>query len=368
MSTMKGLQVIDFGDYSEVVKLNTDLPVPKITAPDEILVKVHFATLHIGDVKISNGDMGGMASLMGFKPPFTPGQDYSGTIIEVGASVTDLKVGDRVFGEVDLGSGSLSEYILVTQRAKEVYPIPDGSMSMMEAASIQVSLETTHQALTTFGKVQSGESILIIGGSTVVGLYAIQICKNVLGCRNITVISTKEELCKSLGADRVVNYKTQKWEETLKDAAFDVILDVMGGSKSWKDCRSHRVLADKGRYVTVAGDFEQDTKISCCVMCNVMCSVMCRKICSCCCGRQKYTMVNQARSKTIEDCVQLIVDGKVKPMVDDESPFALDDYMACYKKCDARTAHGKLVIQLAKDNEANANTKDEDDEKYEERP
>merc|ERR1712241_414129 len=97
---------------------------------------------------------------------------------------------------------------------------------------IQVSLETTHQALTMDANVQSGESILILGGSTVVGLYAIQICKNVLGCKNITVTSSKEELCKSLGADRVVNYKKEKWEETLKDAAFDVILDVMGGAKS----------------------------------------------------------------------------------------------------------------------------------------
>ena len=182
-----------------------------------------------------------------------------------------------------------------------------------------------------------------------------------------TVTSSQEELCKSLGADRVVNYKEDKWEETLKDAAFDVILDVMGGAKSWQDCRRNGVLADKGRYVTVAGDWEQDSQITCCSLGQVMCAFMCRKICSCCCCRQDYVMVYQERSENILDCVRLIQEGKVKPMVDDESPFALEEYLECYKKCGARTAHGKLVIQLAPAEESEynrgANPNDQDDEK-----
>merc|ERR1712154_503181 len=77
----------------------------------------------------------------------------------------------------------------------------------------------------------------------------------------------------------------------------------------------------------------------------------CRKMCSCCCGRQDYVFVSQVRSKNILDCVQLIVDGKVKPMVDEESPFKLEDYKQCFAKCVARKAHGKLLLQMTAEEE-----------------
>ena len=187
LSTMKGLQVVDFGAIDEVIKLQ-DLPVPRITSPDQILVKVHYASVHIGDLKIILGDMGGMAGLMGFKPPFFPSQDYSGTVVEIGEEVTNFSIGDKVFGEVDLGRGAAAQYLIVTEKAKEIYKIPIESMSLMEAAAIQCSLETAYQALFDYGQMdkRSGESILILGGSTVIGMYAIQICKNVFDCRNIT--------------------------------------------------------------------------------------------------------------------------------------------------------------------------------------
>jgi len=341
-----------------------------------ILVKVHYSSVHIGDVKIIRGDMGGLAGLMGFKPPFCPSQDYSGTVVEVGSDVTNFSVGDKVFGEVSLGRGAAIEFLIVTESAKEIYKIPTDSMTLMEAAAIQCSLETTYQALFDYGGMGqvSGESILILGGSTVIGMYAIQICKNVLQCSNITVTSSQEELCKSLGANRVINYKTDQWEVALNNAHFDVILDVMGGSKSWNDCRSNQVIASKGRYVTVCGDFESDSQISCCLMCNVMCGVLGRKMgrlcCGCCCGKQEYQMVNQERSRNIEDCIQLIVEGKVKPLVDEDSPYRLEDYMTCFEKCVTRTAHGKLLLQITKEEEGTNGSGmnlDEDDEKYEDR-
>lgn len=344
--------MVDFGDVNDVIKLE-DLPAPRISAPNEILVKVHYASVHVGDCKIIAGDMGAMAGLMGFKPPFFPSQDYSGTVVEIGDEVSNFSVGDRVFGEVDLGRGAAAQYLIVTEKAKEVYKVPTESMSMMEAAALQCSMETAYQALFDYGGMDKGndESILILGGSTVIGMYAIQICKNVFECSKITVTSSREELCKSLGADHVVNYKSEQWEVALNNAHFDVILDVMGGSKSWNDCRSNGVLAPKGRYVTVCGDFEMDTKITCCTMCSVMCGVLGRKLWGCCCCKQEYQMVNQARSKSIEECVQLIVGGKVKPMVDEESPFKLEDYKQCFAKCVARKAHGKLLLQMTAEEE-----------------
>merc|ERR1712083_202496 len=118
-------------------------------------------------------------------------------------------------------------------------------------------------------------------------------------------------------------------------------------------CRSNQVIAPKGRYVTVCGDFESDTQISCCLMCGVMCGVLGRKMMGCCCSKQEYHMVNQQRSMNIEDCVQLIVDGKVKPLVDEDSPYPLDEYLTCFEKCLTRTAHGKLLLQITEEEERN---------------
>ena len=172
----------------------------------------------------------------------------------------------------------------------------------------------------------------------------------------------------------MVNYKEDQWEVALNNAQFDVILDVMGGSKSWNDCRSNQVLSSKGRYVTVCGDFEQDTQITCCLMCGIMCGVLGRKLMGCCCCKQEYSMVNQVRSKNIEDCVQLIVEGKVKPLVDENSPYQLEDYLSCFEKCVSRTAHGKLLLQMSEENVSTdvkmtgtGRNMDEDDEKYDDR-
>merc|ERR1719384_2630087 len=108
-----------------------------------------------------------------------------------------------------------------------------------------------------------------------------------------------------------------------------------------------------------------DTKVTCCNTCGVMCGLLCRKLWGCCCCGAKYLMVNQDRSGNIEDCVQLIVDGKVKPMVDEESPFRLEDYQQCFAKCAARKAHGKLLLKMWDDEEVVDKSKgDQDDEKY----
>ena len=102
MSTMRGLVVTGFGVPSKVIKLSTDLPIPELDEKrgDEILVQVHYASIHVGDWKLSNGTLGGMAGLMGFKPPYHPGQDYSGKVVKVGKDVKSFKGGDAVFGQV----------------------------------------------------------------------------------------------------------------------------------------------------------------------------------------------------------------------------------------------------------------------------
>ena len=201
-------------------------------------------------------------------------------------------------------------------------------------------------------------------------MHTIQIAKNHFDAKRIVVTSSQVELCKSLGADEVINYKETEWEKELKDANFDVIIDVMGGKKSWTDCKEYNVLAAKGKYVTVAGDFDDDV-ISCCQMCTVMCCVLGRK----CCSSQEYHMVNQDRSRDIEKALELVVDGKVKVVIDEEAPYALDDYLKLYEKSIARKAHGKMILkfydekdaeEVVESNEKKKTTVEEEEQKHEE--
>eukprot|EP01084_Bolivina_argentea_P129407 228561_1 len=350
MTTMKGLMVTAFGDVADVVKLQSDIAMPSIDPEsDQMLIKVYYASIHMGDWKVSNGAMGAISGTIGFKPPYTPGQDYSGKVIQVGSGVQSFKIGDLVFGAVVIGHGSCAQYIIVTESQKEAWklPVPDtGTLSLIQAAALATSYETAYQALVVDGNFQQGESILILGGSTVIGMYVTQMVRNVYGSTNITVTSSREDLCKSLGADTVINYKKQAWEQELKGSKFDVIFDVIGGAKSWNDCKIHKIIAPEGRYITVCGDFEADTRISCCLVCGILCGLLNRKCCSCCCGDPSYIHILADRAKSLDDALQLIVDGKVKVIIDDESPFKLEDYIECYKKGMERRCHGKLLLQL----------------------
>eukprot|EP01084_Bolivina_argentea_P060258 110107_1 len=297
---------------------------------------------------------------MGFKPPFYPGQDYSGKVVQIGSKVTNFKVGDSVFGEVRLGEGTAVEYIVVTEQEKEIYKLsPDAPISMHEAASLQCSLETAYQSLTRYGPFEQNQTILILGGSTVIGMYCIQIAKQCFNAKNITVTSSQEELCTSLGANVVINYKQKEWQKELKDANFDYVLDVIGGAQSWTDCQEYNVIKSSGKYVTVCGDFEGDQPVTCCVTCGVMCGVLNRKFWGCVGDNPEYHMVNQERSKDIEAAVQLVLDGKVKPLVDEDSPYALQNYLECYEKSMARKAHGKTLIRLV-DNDGSADVEEEE--------
>ena len=362
--TMKGLVVSDFGKICDVVKICKDLIIPEIS-DDEILVKVYYGSIHMGDWKLIRGDMGAMAGFMGFKPPFFPGQDYSGKIIKIGKNIKNFKPGDLVYGEVRLGHGTIVQYIIVTEKDKEIYKIPNNKpFNLLQAAAMQCTLETTYQALIINGKIKNGQSILILGGSSMAGMYAIQIAKNCFNSKNITCTSTKKELCKSLGADNVINYKNQQWEKVLKNSNFDIIFDVIGGKKSWNDSCSNNVLKSNGKYITICGDFESDQGLNCCIICGVCCGVLNRKFWSCCMDKQEYHFINQQRSETIQDAVKLVIDKKIKIIIDEESPFNLNDFQKCFDKSMNKGAHGKLLIKLW-DEKYDDDEDDDDDEKYE---
>ena len=185
------------------------VPKPKITE-DQVLVEVYSAALNPADYKVP--ELGLVAR--GIIPsPSTPGQDFCGRVCEAGRKVTGYHVGDMVFGMHGgpFGNGSLGQYIVVSKQM--LAAVPTG-LKVDYMAGVGVAGLTAFQSVQPH--VKNGDKVFINGGSGGTGIFCIQIAK-ALGCHVTTSCSTENvELCKSLGADEVINYKSTDVVETLK--------------------------------------------------------------------------------------------------------------------------------------------------------
>lgn len=230
-------------DVLEIV----DLPTPQITAPDQVLVRLHAAGINPVDVKMREG-------FYKIDPlPFTLGFDGAGVVEAVGDGVTDFKPGDEVvvffcsFGD---RQGCYAEYVLTTDRS--IAPKPT-SMSFVEAASTPLSFLTAWESLFDRGGLQSGESVLIHAGAGGVGQYAIQLA----AAKGVTVYTTvgskeKAEFVKSLGAKEAILYKDTDFAEAVLDLTggkgVDATMDFVGGDIFPKSVPATRFY---GRLVTL---------------------------------------------------------------------------------------------------------------------
>lgn len=216
---MKALTFKRYGKSPEIGF--SDLPRPTLKA-DELLVEVHAAGLN----PIDNMVMTGMFKpILSFQFPATLGSDLAGVVVAVGSQVTRFKPGDAVFASLfDLGRGSLAEFAVVPEHAAALKP---ANLDFVQAASIPMVGLTSWQALNERARLQAGQKVFIPAGSGGIGTFAIQLAKH-LGARVGTTASTGNiELVRSLGADEVVDYKTQAFEEMLH--GYDAVLGTVRG-------------------------------------------------------------------------------------------------------------------------------------------
>ena len=217
---MKAIVQKKFGSPDDVLELQEiDKPVVK---DDEVLVRVHAASIHIGD---SYG-MRGVPYLL--RPVFSlsraknrvPGTDIAGTVEAVDKSVTQLRPGDEVFGWC---KGAFAEYVSVSEDALALKP---ANLTFEQAGAVGVSAFTALQALRDHGKVQPGQRVLITGASGGVGTFAVQIAKS-LGAEVTGVCSTRNvDMVRSIGADQVIDYTQEDF--TRNGQHYDLILDNVG--------------------------------------------------------------------------------------------------------------------------------------------
>jgi NADPH2:quinone reductase len=243
---MKAIRIHEFGQSEDVLKYE-DVPVPEPKA-GEVLIKVEAASLNRADLGLRKGTYRIAADAL----PVIPGREFAGTVSKLGAGVSEFHIGQRVVGYPSLGG--YAEYAIA--KVTEVRPVPDGVTSAQAAALPTASL-TAWFGLKTDGALKAGEWLLIQGGSSGVGVAAIQIAKQ-LGAKVIAT-SGSEEKCRKLrqlGADVTIDVSENDFlAEVMRvtdNRGVDVVLEMIGGEVYQK---SLQALAPGGRLFSIGGAF-----------------------------------------------------------------------------------------------------------------
>jgi NADPH:quinone reductase-like Zn-dependent oxidoreductase len=227
--------------------LQADHVEPSLPDAGQVLVTVRAASVNPVDFKIRSGKY---PAVKDDRLPYTLGRDFSGVVEKCGAQTTRFKVGDEVFGMVNIYGGGYAAQAVVDERAIALKP---AAIDHIHAAAIPLAGQTAWQGLFRHGELKAGQTVLIHGGSGGVGHYAIQFAK-AKGARVLTTVSTDNvQFARELGADVVIDYKRQRFE----DGAFDVdmVFDLIDGEtreRSWK------LLKKGGILVTTLTDPSQD--------------------------------------------------------------------------------------------------------------
>jgi NADPH:quinone reductase-like Zn-dependent oxidoreductase len=290
---------------------------------NEVLVRVHAAALHAGDVYVMRGKPVAARTTVGlFKPKrnYIPGFDVAGEVKTVGTDVTKLQPGDEVFGT---SSGACVEYVCA---AENMFIQKPANLTFEQAAALPTSGVTALRALRDVGKVGSGQKILINGASGGVGTFAVQIGKS-LGAEITGVCSTRNvDMVRSIGADHVIDYTREDF--TRGGQRYDLILDNVA-SRSFTEYR--RALTPRGALLPNSGHGGM----------RYIIDAMVRSIFV----RQKVKLfVAIPKHEDLADLKELVESGKVTPVID--RTYTLSEVPEAMRYLGEGHARGKVVITL----------------------
>ncbi|GMF36416.1 unnamed protein product [Phytophthora lilii] len=322
-ATFKAYEYYKFGDAMEEVKFNASVAQKPLQA-DELRVKIFSAAVNPVDYKLVKYGAHILPHAPTAEKPFRIGFDMAGKVVEVGSDVKDYKVGDEIFAMPGfVNFSTFGEYINIETKFVAHKP---SNMSWNEAAGVPLAGQTSWQALVTYGKLQKGQRVLILGGSSGTGVFAIQIAK-ALGAEVITTCSARNvELVKSLGADQIVDYTKEKWSDVLAEHSVDLIYDCGMEPASWNDA-AQKVLKEKtGIFVTIL-TIEKPIESPI--------------------GATQHQIFNAPCTEYLLELKKLIEAGKVKTIIDSVHP--LENLVEAMKICMSHRAKGKIIIEIAKE-------------------
>jgi len=297
-------------------------------APQQVLVKVHAAGVNRPDVFLRKGKYGGAPT----EPGLVLGLEIAGEIIEVGAEVTRWQPGDTVCALV--AAGGYAEYTVVD--ARHCLPVPTG-WSFEEAASLPETVFTVWHNVFQKGQLKNGENFLVHGGSSGIGITAIQLAV-ALGATVFATVGSDEKCraCEKLGATRCINYKTHDFEAELEAEGVDVILDMIGGDYIAKNIR---LLRPDGRLEFINAMQGPVAEI------NVLDLMARRLTLSGSTLRPRSAEFKAALASDIEEHVwPLLAAGKFKPMI--YKVFPLSEAAEAHRLMESSEHIGKIMLRM----------------------
>lgn len=237
---MRAVRMHSFGDPDVLQFEEVDKPSP---GRKQVLVEVHAASVNPVDWKIREGSYPAVEES---DLPIVPGRDIAGKVVELGDDVTDVKIGQQVFAFLDMDTGGYGDYAVVDVRF--LSPKPRG-LTMTEAAAVPLAAMTAAQGLFDCGGLRRGQRVLIHGGAGGVGHLAIQIAKTRGAWVATTVRQIDMDFVTRLGADQVVDYQSERFEDVVRPV--DLVLDLVGGETQ---DRSFEIIVPGGRLVSTLGE------------------------------------------------------------------------------------------------------------------
>jgi 2-methylene-furan-3-one reductase len=304
-----------YNEYGSVDVLQIGEITDPTLGPGQVSIKVRAAALNPVDFKIRQY---GLFRSADAPFPMVPGCDLAGVVADVGEGVSKFKKGDEVYGDIQdftVGNprqvGTLAEFTVAEEHLLALKP---SNLSFEEAASLPLALLTALQAFDTVG-FHKGQSVFIVGGAGGVGTLAIQLAKHVFEASRIVSTSSaaKAEFVKSLGADLVVDYTKQSYDQV--EEKFDFVFDTMGDS-----FKSHVLAKEEGKIVDIASFL------------------------SCPPHERVVSVLVKPQGSNLERLGKYIESGKVKPVIDPKSPYSFSDVVEAFKHQESGRAKGKIVI------------------------
>lgn len=308
---MKAIRIHDFGGPDVLTYEEAPQPMP---GADEVLIKVYASGVNPIDSKIRAGKANERFPV---NFPLIPGWDVSGEIEEVGSDVLIFRKGDEVYGRPDpTKNGTYAEYVVV--KADQVNRKPK-SIDHDKAAAIPLAGVTAWQGLFTHGKLEEGQRVLIHAASGGVGTYAVQFAK----WKGAYIIGTSSDdnidFLYDLGADEVIDYKNENFEDEVSD--IDLVFDLIGGDTQKK---SLQVLKKGGRLITtVKPEYAEDAKSK---------------------GIHLEGFMAQSKPGDLQQIADLVDSGKVKPIIAEILPLA--EAAQAHKKIEKGHTRGKIVLRV----------------------
>ena len=326
---MKAIQISKFGEIEDSLFINEVYkPTPKSS---DVLIEVKAASINPID---KSTVLGNMQNLLPVSLPQTVAYDVSGIVVEIGEEVTNFEIGDLVYSRVPQEQmGTVAEFVTVTESAVSKKP---ANISFEEAAGIPLAGLTALQSL-EYAQIKEGDKILIHAGSGGVGSFAIQYAKSKGAYVYTTTSTSNVEWVKELGADRVIDYKTEDYKTIVKDA--DIVFDTLGKNYSLE---AFEVIKKGGKVVSVVGPIDKeiakmigmtDYKLP-----EELAKLIENKEAS-----YKFIFMHP-NGDDLNTIKTLIEDEKIKPIIDTVYPF--EKSVEAFTHLASGRAKGKIVIKI----------------------